>query len=380
MTMNDIRPEISFGSRIRISPFFNATRRWGCRAYTTYNHMFMPAFFESPEADFWKLINDVTLWDVAAQRQVEITGPDAARFVQYLTPRNISECEVGQCKYLLLTDNDGGILNDPVLLKLDENHFWLSLADSDVLFWARGIAINAGMNVSICEPDVSPLQIQGPKSTDLLIAMLGSCISELKYFRFIRTTLAGAPVIVSRTGWSGEKGFEIYLCDRAQGDIVWETIMEAGKPFDIAPAAPSVIRRIEAGILSYGADMTVKNNPFEINLERLMDLDQDAEFIGKEALKKISLEGPKRRLVGLKLTGAAMKQSNIGHWPITYEDTHIGDVTSAIYSPRLKYNVALGTILTKYSKLEQTLMIKSVDGHYTGTITSLPFFKKLQTS
>ena len=342
--------------------------------------MFMPAFFESPEADFWKLINDVTLWDVAAQRQVEITGPDAARFVQYLTPRNISECEVGQCKYLLLTDNDGGILNDPVLLKLDENHFWLSLADSDVLFWARGIAINAGMNVSICEPDVSPLQIQGPKSTDLLIAMLGSCISELKYFRFIRTTLAGAPVIVSRTGWSGEKGFEIYLCDRAQGDIVGETIMEAGKPFDIAPAAPSVIRRIEAGILSYGADMTVKNNPFEINLERLMDLDQDAEFIGKEALKKISLEGPKRRLVGLKLTGAAMKQSNIGHWPITYEDTHIGDVTSAIYSPRLKYNVALGTILTKYSKLEQTLMIKSVDGHYTGTITSLPFFKKLQTS
>ena len=262
MTMIDIYPEIGFGSRIRISPFFNATRRWGYKAYTTYNHMFMPAFFESPEVDFWKLINDVTLWDVAAQRQVEIKGPDADRFVQYLTPRNLSEFEVGQCKYVLLTDNDGGILNDPVLLKLNENHFWLSLADSDVLFWARGVALNARMNVSICEPDVSPLQIQGPKSTDLMVAMLGFGIADLAYFRFIRTTLAGAPVIVSRTGWSGEKGFEIYLCDKTYGDVVWETIMEAGKPYKIAPAAPNIIRRIEAGMLSYGADMTVRNNPF----------------------------------------------------------------------------------------------------------------------
>ena len=380
MTTIETQPKISFGTRIHVSPFFNATRRWGYKSYTTYNHMFMPAFFESPEADFWKLVNDVTLWDVAGERQVEITGPDAARFVQYLTPRDLSACKIGQCKYLLLTDNEGGILNDPILLKLGDDHFWLSLADADILFWARGVAIHAGMDVKIGEPDVSPLQIQGPKATDVMVALLGAGIADLAYFRFIQTTLAGAPVIVSRTGWSGERGYEVFLRDSNYGDAVWETIMEAGEPFEIAPAAPNTIRRIEAGILSYGADMTIKNNPFEINLERLLDLDQDADFIGKTSLKQIAAEGVRRRLVGLKLSGSPIISPNIRRWPIIRDGETVGDVTSAIYSPRMEANLALAILSVDAAELGQELMVETVDGPVTGTVSPLPFHQKMQTA
>ena len=331
-------------------------------------------------AQCFVVINDVTLWDVAGERQVEITGPDAARFVQYLTPRDLSACKIGQCKYLLLTDNEGGILNDPILLKLGDDHFRLSLADADILFWARGVAIHAGMDVKIGEPDVSPLQIQGPKATDVMVALLGAGIADLAYFRFIQATLAGAPVIVSRTGWSGERGYEVFLRDSNYGDAVWETIMEAGEPFEIAPAAPNTIRRIEAGILSYGADMTIKNNPFEINLERLLDLDQDADFIGKTSLKQIAAEGVRRRLVGLKLSGSPMISANIRRWPIIRDGETVGDVTSAIYSPRMETNLALAILSVDAAELGQELMVETVDGPVTGTVSPLPFHQKMQTA
>ena len=367
-------PHIAFGTRVRTSPFFDSTRRYGCKCYSVYNHMFMPVYYDSPVADFWKLVNDVTLWDVAVERQVEITGPDAARFVQRLTPRNLSACAVGQCKYVLITAADGGIVNDPVLLRLGENHFWLSLADSDVLLWARGAALNAGLDVTIAEPDVSPLQIQGPKSTEVVEALFGDWVRELKYYRFREAELDGIPVVLSRTGWSTERGYEVFLRDGRHGDRLWEMIMAAGKPFGIAPGAPSTIRRIEGGLLSYGADMTLDNNPFEIGLERLVDLDQAADFIGKDALRRIKAEGVGQRLVGLEIAGPPLAAPNQAPWPVRAGGEAVGRVTSAVHSPRLEKNLALAYLRVGHDAIGTVLSVALPDGPAEATVAETPFY------
>lgn len=179
--------------------------------------MLLPAGYTDPETEYWKLINDVTVWDVSVERQVEITGPDAFTFTNRLTPRDLTQCSVGQCKYVVITDENGGIINDPVLARLGENHFWLALADSDTLLWAKGVALNSGLNVQIREPDVSPIQVQGPKSKDVMQTLFGDKVLELPYYYFLETELDGIPVIVTRTGWTGEVGYEIYLRDGSQG-------------------------------------------------------------------------------------------------------------------------------------------------------------------
>ena len=217
-----------------------------------YNHTLFPIRFADEEAEYWHLVNHVTLWDVSVERQVEITGPDAFRFVNRLTPRDLTRCAVGQGKYVVITADDGGIINDPVLLRLGENHFWLALADSDVLLWARGVALDSGLRVEIHEPDVSPLQVQGPKAGEVVRELFGDRVLGLKYYHFIETTLDEIPVVVTRTGWTGEVGYEIYLRDGSRGDELWERIMAAGRPYDIRPTGPSDIRRIEAGILNWG--------------------------------------------------------------------------------------------------------------------------------
>ena len=268
-------PVIGFSPRVRKSPYFDATRRYGCTAYTVYNHMFMPTAYGDPVADYWRLAKDVAVCDVAVERQVEIAGPDAFDLVRMLTPRNLEKLRVGQCKYVLLTDENGGIVNDPVLRRLADDRFWLSLADSDVLLWAKGVAHGSGMDVRLFEPDVSPLMIQGPKAADLARDLFGDWVDDLKYFWFREVDLDGMPLIVSRTGWSGERGYEIYLQNGADGARLWEVIMEAGRPHGIKPATPSTIRRIEGGLLSYGADMNLDNNPYEMNLGRLVDLGEN---------------------------------------------------------------------------------------------------------
>jgi len=335
---------VGISARVRTSPFFEATQRWGCKGYTTYNHMYLPLYYEGLEADFWRLVEHVTLWDVAVERQVEITGPDAARFTQMLTPRNLSTCAVGQCKYAPITDENGGLISDPVLLRLGENHFWLSLADSDVLLWAKGLAAGTGMNVNVGEPDVSPLQVQGPKSTDVMRDLFGPWIDELKYFWFRETDLDGIPLVVSRTGWSSERGYEIFLRDGARGDELWETVMAAGRPYEIGPGAPNQIRRIEGGLISYGADATLSENPFELGLDRLVDLDQEADFIGKAALKRIKAAGVDRRLVGVEIAGARLAVSNERFWPLVGHDPARFKITSAVYSPRLEKNIAMALV------------------------------------
>ena len=363
---------IQQGTRLRRSPYFNATQRYGCRAYTVYNHMFLPGHYDDPVTEYWHLINHVAVWDVAVERQVEITGPDASAFTNMLTPRDLTKCRVGQGKYVVITAEDGGIINDPVLMRLGENHFWLALADSDVLLWARGVAVHADLDVNIREPDVSPLQVQGPKSKQVVKALFGERITELPYYQFLEASLDGIPVIVTRTGWTGEVGYELYLRDGSRGDELWEKVMEAGKPYEIRPTGPSDIRRIEAGILNYGADMTIADNPFEVGLDRLVDLDKSSDFIGKQALKRIATEGVKRKLVGIEIQGPPI-EFNMTKWAVARDHTRIGSVTSAIHSPRLKKNIGYAMVPIEYAAVGSELTVQTPGGERGAVVVEKPF-------
>ncbi|WP_027236521.1 glycine cleavage T C-terminal barrel domain-containing protein [Leisingera caerulea] len=368
-----------FGTQIRKSPYFDATVRWGAKAFSVYNHMYIPRDFGDPEQNFWNLVNDAILCDVAVERQVEITGPDAAKFVQMLTPRDLSKMAVGQCKYVLITNADGGILNDPILLRLAENHFWFSLADSDILLWAQGVAVHSGMDVTICEPDVSPLQLQGPKSGEIMRALFGDSIMDLKYYWLREVVLDGIPLIVSRTGWSSELGYELYLQDGSRGDKLWEKIMAAGKPFGLKPGHTSSIRRIEGGMLSYHADADISTNPFELGFDRLVNLDMEAEFIGKAALRRIKDGGVSRKQVGLIFEGDPLSGPNTTFWPVSKDGAAIGKVTSAVYSPRLKQNIALAMVSAEEAVIGATVEVMAATGPARATIVERPFYDPKKT-
>ena len=366
--------DFGFGTQIRKSPFFDATVRWGATDFSVYNHMYIPRSFGDPEQNFWNLVNDAILCDVAVERQVEITGPDAAAFVQLLTPRNLSQCAVGQCKYVLITNEAGCILNDPVLLRLGENRFWLSLADSDVLMWAQGVATHAGFDVTIGEPDVSPLQLQGPKSGDIMAALFGESIRDLKYYWLDHFDLDGIPLVISRTGWSSELGYEIYLLDGSQGRALWEKLMAVGEPMGLKPGHTSSIRRIEGGMLSYHADMDAQTNPFELGLDRLVDLEMPADFIGKAALKQALEQGIARQQIGLEIDGEPLAGPNTQFWRVELNGEVIGKVTSAVYSPRLKKNIALAMVTSAHSTVGTTCDIQLPSETRSGTIVPKPFY------
>ena len=372
-----------FGTQIRKSPYFESTVKWGATGFSVYNHMYIPRDFGSPEKNFWNLTEKSILCDVAVERQVEITGPDAYKFIQLLTPRDLSKLSIGQCKYVLIVNNDGGILNDPVLLRLAENHFWLSLADSDILLWAQGVAVNSGLNVKISEPDVSPLQLQGPTSGKIMEKLFGENIKDLKYYWLKEYKLNNIPLIVSRTGWSSELGYEIYLRDGSKGNELYETIMEAGKEYGLQPGHTSSIRRIEGGMLSYHADADINTNPFELGLDRLVNLEGDINFIGKEALKKIKREGIKRIQVGLEIDCEPLSGPNTIFWPVLKNDLNIGKVTSAVYSPRLKKNIALAMVEINFSNNGTSLEVTTHEGNYNSTVVEKPFYdpkKKIASS
>ena len=366
--------DFGFGTQIRKSPYFDSTVKWGATGFSVYNHMYIPRDFGDPEKNFWNLINDAILCDVAVERQVEITGPDAAKFIQLLTPRDLSNLSIGQCKYVLIINNEGGLLNDPVLLRLAENHFWLSLGDSDILLWAQGVAVNSGFNVNIIEPDVSPLQLQGPKSIDIMKVLFGHEITKLKYYWLIETELNDIPLVVSRTGWSSELGYEIYLRDGTKGNELWELIMKAGKKFNLKPGHTSSIRRIEGGMLSYHADADINTNPFELGMDRLVDLSNDNEFIGKSALIKIKEKGIRRKQVGIIIHCDPLKNPNTIFWPIIKDGQNIGKVTSAVYSPRLKKNIALGIVSIENCEVGNCVDIKMLDTTSKATIVEKPFY------
>ena len=358
---------IQRGARLKRSPYFEATQKAGCRGYTVYNHMLLPIRYDTFEAEYRRLLADVTVWDVSVERNVEIAGRDGLKFAELLTPRDLSQCRVGQGKYVLITDEAGGIVNDPVLLRVEENRFWLACADSDVLLWAKGVARNSGMDVELRELDVAPLQIQGPKSRDLVRDLFGDRVLTLGYYHFFQATLGKIPVIVTRTGWTGELGYELYLLDPARGVDLWNRVLKAGKKYRIAPTGPSDIRRIEAGILNYGIDMTLDNNPYEVGLERLVNLDKAADFIGRDALRNIQREGAKKKLVGIEIGGGRMDM-NMTRYPVKGG----GFVTSCVYSPRLKKNIGYA-MLTIEKAAEKKLKIEAPGGVRNATVVPLPF-------
>ena len=360
--------QIQRGARLKRSPYFEATQRAGCRGYTVYNHMLLPIRYDSFEAEYQRLLADVTLWDVSVERNVEIAGPDGVRFAELLTPRDLSKCAVGEGRYVILTDEAGGIVNDPVLLRLEEKRFWLACADSDVLLWAKGVARGSGMRVELRELDVAPLQVQGPKSRQLVTDMFGSRVERLGYYHFFKAQLEGIAVIVTRTGWTGELGYELYLLDPGRGVDLWNRVMETGKRYNIAPSGPSDIRRIEAGILNYGIDMTLDNNPYEVGLERLVNLDKKADFVGREALKKISTQQVSRRLVGVEIGGTPMEM-NMTRYPVRSG----GFITSCVHSPRLAKNIGYAMVPVEYSAAGTRLEVQAPDGGRSAVVVPMPF-------
>jgi glycine cleavage system T protein len=372
MTATFDMTKIQRGARLRRSPFFNSTLKEGCWSYTVYNHMLLPTGYDDLEKEYWKLLNGVTVWDVSVERQVEITGPDGLAFTNLLTPRDLTKCKVGQGKYVIMTAEDGGIINDPVLLRLGENHFWLALADSDVLLWAKGVAYSTGMDVEIREPDVSPMQVQGPKSKAVMQALFGDEVLDLPYYYFLETALDGIPVIVTRTGWTGEVGFEIYLRDGSRGEELWDRVMAAGKPHDIAATGPSDIRRIEAGILNYGIDITLDTNPYEVGLGWLVDLEQEADFVGKAALQRIKSEGVSRKLVGVEIEGDPL-DLNMTPWTVSVDGRKVGKITSAVYSPRMEKNIGYAMVPIESSDVGSTVTVATPSGDRQATVVPKPF-------
>jgi aminomethyltransferase len=361
------------GARLRRSPYFEAEQRCSPRGYTVYNHMLFPINYDGFEAEYRHLLEHVTLWDVAVERCLEISGPDGSRFAQLLTPRDLSSCAVGQAKYVLICDADGGILNDPVMTRMEENRFWFALASSDVLFFARGLAARSGMDVTIREAEAYPLQLQGPKSKDVACALFGPEILDLKYYWFREATVDGIPVIVTRTGWTSEVGYEIYLLDGSRGTELWERIMAAGAPFGIRPTGPSDIRRIEGGIFNWGADMTYENNPFEMGLERLVNFDLGDTCLAMGALRKIRDAGVTRRIVGVEMDGDPFPALNFTKWPAFSAGKRVGKVTSAIYSPRLRQNIGYCWLPVELGASGTKVEVESEWGRRTATVVPMPF-------
>ena len=335
--------------------------------------MYIPSHYTDPDSEYWHLVNHVTVWDVGCERQLEISGPDALAFTDYLTPRDLTTCAVGQGKYVVLTSEEGGIVSDPVLMRVAKDRFWLSTADADILLWARGVALHADMDVDLSEPDVSPMQIQGPKAKDVMAALLGPKVLDLPYYHFMEAKVDGIPVLVTRTGWSAEVGYEVYLRDGRKGDALWSKVMEAGKPFDILPSGPSEARRLEAGILNLPSDINLDTNPFEVGLGWLVDEDKKADYIGKAALRKIRKKGATRKLVGVEIDGEPFRGWVPEYWPVTSGGTQIGDLTGGAYSLRLKKNIGYAMVPIRFAARGTALTVVTPMGERTATVVRKPF-------
>lgn len=365
---------LNMSRRIRRTPYTDRVEQVGVRGFSVVNHMLLPkAFVPSVEEDYWHLKEHVQLWDVSCQRQVEIKGPDAARLVQWMTPRNISKCEVGQCFYVPLVDDKGGMINDPVLLKHAEDHFWLSIADSDVLLWAKGLALGAGLDVEVDEPDVSPLAIQGPKAEDLVASVFGDHVRDVAFFRFGFIEFMGTKQLIARSGYSKQGGFEIYLNDGALGGALWDSIWEAGQAFNIRPGCPNLIERVEGGLLSYGNEFTRENNPLECGLAGYCSTDGSVDYLGLKALQKIKSEGIQRKMRGV-FFGGGPGPAVSKPWPVMIDGQQVGQITTGIYSPRFKQNVGLSMIDRGHWQPGTDVTVLSSDGELrVGKVCALPF-------
>jgi aminomethyltransferase len=364
--------QLSLGTRLRRSPYFEATVADGVTAFSTYNRMLMPTAYGDPMAEYWRIIEGVSMWDVAVERQIEVSGPDAATLAQMLTPRDLSKCKIGQGKYVPICDHAGVLINDPILLKLAEDRFWFSIADRDFEYWAAAVARERGLNVEVCEPDVAPLAVQGPKADDVVADLFGDWTRDIRHFWFQETTLDGIPLVLARSGWSKQGGFELYLTDPARGGDLWARVKEAGQPYGIGPGAPNQMERIESGLLSFGADTDRATNPFEVRLGAYTTRGLGGHVIGAAALDRIATTGPARHQLGVVMEGADPHPAAIDWLPVLKSNARVGSVTSAAWSPRMEANIGIALVSTS-AEVGDEVMVHKPDGPVAGRLCELPF-------
>jgi aminomethyltransferase len=365
--------KLYFGPWYRRSPFFAATQRAGCKAYDIYNKMYLPAEYDDPNVEYEALNEGVTLWDVGVERTVQLSGPDADRLVDMLTCRDLTRCAVKQGKYMIVTAPDGGIICDPVLLHVDDNLWWMQLADSDAGLYALGVLSQAGLDAQVSYPDVHPVQLQGPRSPETLAKLVGDAVLDLRYYWCDRFQIGDIPVVISRTGWSAVPGFEVNLLDGARGDELWDAIMDAGEEFGIVPIAPNEARRVEAGIFNYGSDMTLRDTPFHVmGLERLVE-EQPQDYIGKAALERIRREGVDRKLVGIRFDSAGPIPGITRSWPASHEGREVGPVTNAVWSPGLEANIGYVWVPIELADPGTPIDVNSEHGPMSGRTAAVPF-------
>ncbi len=363
---------ITPSARLRPSPYYEATLAEGVCAFTTYNHMLMPTSYGKPLEEYWRLINGVSQWDVAVERQVQLRGPDAGRLAQILAPRDLSKCKVGQGKYVPMVNHQGVLINDPICLKLADDLYWLSIADSNIWFWASAIAAERGLRVDVSEPDVSPMAIQGPKAEDVMAHLCGDWVRGLKYFWFREFDLGGIPLVVARSGWSKQGGFELYLRDGSQGTKLWNLVKEAGQPWGIGPGNPNWSERVESGLISFGGDTDGQTNPYEVRMGKYVDLHVPDDTVGIQALRRISAEGPKRHSLGIILDAGDPVSPGFSWNPIYKDGVKVGDLTNCIFSIRVQKN--LGFALISRDCVVGDRVHSMVGGvMQSGVLTELPF-------
>lgn len=364
--------EVFTHRRLRESPYYEATLAEGATIFQPYNRMLLPMGYGDPEGEYRRLMEGASMWDVGAQRQIQLRGPDAARLAQVLCPRDLTSCVVGQGKYVALCDHAGTIINDPIVLKIDEDCFWLSIADSDVRLWSSCVAAERGMDVKITETDIAPLAVQGPLAEDVVASIFGEWVRDLRYFWFRDAEVDGIPLKVARSGWSKQGGFELYLMDPTRGLELWNAVKEAGRPWNIGPGHPTPSERIESGLLSWGTDVDERTNPFEVRLERFVDLDVPDDVIGIKALRTIAAEGPIRHQLGVVLDGDDPQSANVRWYPIERNGTKIGDMTNGTWSYKLRRNIGFGLVSIDCQAGDQIQVVKG-DEVVDGKLTVLPF-------
>ncbi len=364
--------QIHATARLRASPFYESALAAGMVSASVYNRMIMPTSYGDPEAEYWRIIEGVSQWDVAVERQVQLRGPDAGELAQILSPRNLSTCKIGQGKYVPLCNHAGVLINDPILLKLADDLYWFSIADSDIWLWARAIAAERGLDVEISEPDVSPMAVQGPKAEDVVASVFGGWVRQLKYFWFRETEIEGIPVAVQRSGWSKQGGFEIYLRDGTKGTRLWNIVREAGQPWGIGPGAPATAERTESGLVSVGGDTDDKTNPFEVRLGKYVDLDIADDVVGIQALRHIAAKGPTRHQLGIKLEGSTPEPLGFCWEEIQLARKKIGDMTNCVWSPRLNTNIGYA-LVTITAKPGDEVTVKRNGRWSSGKLVELPF-------
>ncbi|HKK86075.1 MAG TPA: glycine cleavage T C-terminal barrel domain-containing protein [Roseovarius sp.] len=385
--------QMLISTRVRKSPFWQLSIEAGAWCATVYNRMYHPRAYARPEdggamAEYRALVNGVTLWNVAVERQICVKGPDAEDFVNTVITRDATKIAPMRGKYCILCNDKGGILNDPVLLRLAEDEFWFSISDSDLMLWLQGVNTPRRWDVEITELDVAPLQVQGPLSEDLMADLIGDDVRDLPYYGMMETEIEGCPVVISQTGFSGEKGYEVYVRNASEtAEPVWYGIRGTGARYGLRVIAPGHHRRIAAGILSWGQDMDSETSPFQVNLAYQVPRKKTADYIGKAALEHQRAQIEKGdypfalKLVGLKMGGLPITDYAPDFWLVADEDgTRCGYVTSPWYSPELEQNIALAYVPWDKSaigtglKVELPEMYQETSGKSVDAIVSeVPF-------